>query len=236
MIIQKYFSPKTLNKMYDFITDVDHSDNNKKADSISNYVRQLGFIECGSGTNRIVFRKNRIVIKVALDYMGIDDNNSEFKLSKELFPYVTECYENNGIISVQEYVNPIKKYDEFESIYPRVKKILNKLSFKYILDDVGPKSFMNWGIRLNNENECVILDYAYLKPKLGIDMVCVDHPKTQLIYDKYYTKLICPICFREYTISEIKNNISEESLMFKNIYTKGNGLNFSNGGSVWGDA
>ena len=65
-----YFIDETTMKalMYNCLR-VDIADNNEKA-LIVKYILGPSFEELGTGTNRIAFRKNGVVVKVALDRRG----------------------------------------------------------------------------------------------------------------------------------------------------------------------
>ena len=138
--------------------------NHRRADVMVKFLKQFGFKEIGCGTNRIVFAHKDIegrAFKIALDSRGILDNNMEEKLYSDLKDIVPNFYDNNGLILIAERVIPFKKISEFYD-NDRVSEILDTLAMRYVLNDVGPESFLNWGKDLMGRT--LILDYAYLTP------------------------------------------------------------------------
>ena len=206
-IIFRYLNQKVVADLKEFINDIELGDNNMKADAITKYMEVIGFIEVGCGTNRICFRKDDYVFKIALDDRGVLDNNLEYELSKKLKPYVAVNYENTGIVSVAEYVDTMTSTD-FQFYYDRAMQILMNLGQFYILNDVGPKSFMNWGI--NKDGVPVILDYAYLTPITPETNFTCPKCGEQIYYNVDFTEFICHTCGRNVPLSFVQNtNIDE---------------------------
>lgn len=198
--------------------DVLISDNNKKMDLFLKAFEKHGVDvqELGPGTNRGAFLIDGYVFKIGFDKAGIADNWSEFSLSHELQPFVTKCYECNGLIAVAEYVTVISK-DEFQNNKEGVRQILSHLSDSYLLGDVGSvnKNFTNWGYR--DDGSLVILDYAYIYRVIGDELLCNGAIKDKaercegiLEYDINFHGLICPKCRRKYTFHEVRRKISKE--------------------------
>lgn len=106
----------------------------------------IDYDELGTGTNRTAVFIDGYVFKIALDKLGIRDNDQEFTLSEELQPYVIKVYECNSIIMVCEYVVVITR-EEFAERKSQIKRILGDLSNEYLLGDIGTinKNFANWG-------------------------------------------------------------------------------------------
>lgn len=199
--LNKYFNNKMADWIYELTKDNTHS-NFEKADILSDYLAPYGFREAGCGTNRIAYKKGGYIFKIALDSKGIRDNNNEYNLSNELLPHVAECYDNNGLISVAEKVVVMNKSDTFH--YDKeIELILRKMSKAYVLNDVGPKSFLNWGI--NHLGNPVILDYGYIRPiTANMKFVCRRNDcDGNLKYDDSYTAFMCDICGRKYPIVDI---------------------------------
>lgn len=203
------------------ISEITHSftvmDNNKRAAIITEYMDQIGFCESGIGTNRACYKpynNSGIIFKIALDERGIEDNNAEYQLSEELYPDVTKSYENNGYVSVAEAVDCMDS-EMFDNNRRFIYPILQRLSLTHLLSDVGPKSFKNWGLR---GAVPVILDYAYLVPKTGIDFRCLSC-NSYLEYDPDFSVIQCPTCKRKHTISDIAHTASPDEIILSQLNT-----------------
>lgn len=213
-IISQCFNPMVIDYITKFVKyNFEVTDNNMRADLILNYLKDFGFEEVGCGTNRIVVKHEMapgIVFKIALDTRGIQDNDLEEILSSRLQPYVTVTYDNTGTISASEYVQTMTK-DDMEENYDIVSDILHHIGSAYILNDVGPKAFMNWGYRVDS-GEIVILDYAYLTPITQyMDFSCKakapgkKHKKCggPLGYSKDFSEFVCTCCGARFAIGDI---------------------------------
>lgn len=134
---------------------------NHIADLINAKLTPLGFTEVGIGSNRIVFLKNNYVYKIAMDKRGCVDNLSEYLRSIEEPDMFAKVYETNRLIAVAEYCNLIS-LEEFESRKSEIRDMLNYLSARYVMQDLGttPKNYCNIGKRDNDK--LVFIDYAYL--------------------------------------------------------------------------
>lgn len=138
--------------------------NHRRADVMTSYLKQFGFKEIGCGTNRIVYTHINMedrVFKVALDSRGIEDNNMEEKLFEPLIKLVPQFYDNNGLVLIAERVRVFSSRNEYIE-NDDIQNILDTLVKEYIINDIGPSSFLNWGV--DRLGRTVILDYAYLTP------------------------------------------------------------------------
>lgn len=199
--IKKYFNEELLKKIHSLIKDGTF-DVFQRSDILSSWLRPYGFKESGCGTNRIAYKKDGYIFKIAINRKGITGNHSEYELSDQLQPYVTKCYDNNGLVSMAEKVTVMDQGD-MRYFEDKVYKILRKLSRIYVLSDIGPKSFLNWGI--NNEGDPIILDYAYIRPiTSNMDFIC--HKKGcegKLRYKDDFSAFECDICGREHPIVDV---------------------------------
>lgn len=201
---------EVLNDIRGIINDYTLTDNNQRADYISKLMKYYDYYEVGCGTNRIVFSHpdyEEYVFKIALDDRGIKDNNLEFELGK-IIPeqYITKCYYNNSLISVSEKIDVMDK-ETMKKFKPEVMEILRSLSREFILNDVGHKQFLNWGVR---DGKPVILDYAYLR-RITPDMefICgYNGCEGKLAYTKNFSKFVCVECGCKRSFSEIEDGIS----------------------------
>jgi hypothetical protein len=157
--IQELFSQEMIDHIRDICNDPDNTDNDMKGAKILFNLKDKGFSEIGSGTNRIAVRHMDYIYKIAFDTYGVRDNWTEFNMSPELQPYVTKTYECNGFIAVAEYVNLISK-QEFLDSREQIKHILDILSDDYLFCDMSldTKNAMNFGYR--EDGSLVILDYG----------------------------------------------------------------------------
>lgn len=199
--IKKYFDNELLERIHKLIKD-GTIDNFKRADILSSWLGRYGFKEAGCGTNRIAYEKNGYIFKIAINSKGITGNHSEYNLSDQLQPYVTECYDNNGLILIAEKVTVMDRSDT-KYYEDKMYKILKKISHTFILSDIGLRSFLNWGI--NSEGDPIILDYAYLRPitsnmnfncrKKGCD--------GRLRYKDDFSAFECDVCRKEHSIVDV---------------------------------
>lgn len=214
--ILKFINKDLMTKLNSIALDVLIPDNNTKMNlfiaAFEEY--EVPYQELGPGTNRAAFLIDGYVFKIGFDKAGIADNWAEFSLAQELQPFVTKCYECNGLITVQEYVTVISK-EEFNNSKEEMRQILSHLADSYLLGDVGSvtKNFMNWGYR--SDGSLVILDYAYIYRVIGQEMMCegLNADDTvcdgSLEYDINFHKLICPKCRKQYTFHEIRRKIDK---------------------------
>ena len=199
--------------------------NSEKQEELIKLLKSSGIkdiAELGSGTNRYAFKLDGYVIKVATDSDGKIDNLKEFKMAPELFPYVTNTYEvsDNGTLLVAEYIESFKTFYHMSQYKDKILDILNKLSDRYLIGDVGlaEKNFGNWGIRIGTDDP-VCLDFAYVyevSSKLFLCPYCNAHP--MLEPDSDYNYLMCPNkgCGRVFTFENIReklgNNIRNQDI------------------------
>lgn len=203
------FSREILAKLYLLANDSAVVDNNQRADYIANLLEPMGFTELGSGTNRIAFRKDGYVFKIALDRRGFIDNMSEYFRSTEYPQFLAKVYECNRTIIVMEYVNLMAE-DEFDDNKEQIRKILDRLSMSYVMDDLGltKKNYCNWGYR-HGSGQIVALDYAYLYPIKGNEAVMTCGCGGDIVPNSSYTGYKCsnPKCGLTYTASELHNHM-----------------------------
>ena len=181
-LISYFIDPKTMRAIMYNCLRIDIPDNNMKA-RIAARILDATFTEIGTGTNRIAFKHNGVVVKIALDRRGLVDNFTEFKRSAELENQLARTYETNYLINISEYVEVLDQ-DEFFLNEGQIKQVLKNLAQNYIFDDIGftDKNSYNWGKReaiLTDEEkriygkdadsiyDVVILDYGYLYPLRG---------------------------------------------------------------------
>ena len=188
-----------------------------------------GFKKMASGTNRVTYRfldDYRIVLKVAIDKVGLSDNGNEYKNQHILKPFVTKCFEVSpcGTVGLFERVIPITSREEFQNIAEDVFDLINNLIGKYVLEDIGEKFYMNYGLR--DGFGPVLLDYPYVFELDGRKLICnvtdpfepLGYCGGEIDYDLGYNNLICRKCGKRYLATELK---SEENSDNPKIIVKG---------------
>lgn len=197
----------------------------KKIDEVMN---RRGFVKFVAGTNRIAYRpinNNDFLVKVAYDNVGLGDNPKEFQNQFIFKPFVTKVFEVTpcGTLGVFERVNPITSREEFLSVASDIYEVINEWFIgEYILEDIGTKFFMNWGIRKNFGP--VLLDYPYVYKLDGKKLYCNVPSETEISgccggeidYDPGFNFLYCKKCGVRYRANELA-----EAIQVKKILSKG---------------
>lgn len=190
------------------------------------------FKRIAAGTNRVVYKHlndQSIVLKVALDKVGLNDNPSEYRNQQYLKPFVTKCFEISpcGTVGIFERVQPITSRYEFKTISDDVFALLNKMIGKYILEDIGTKYFMNYGLRENFGP--VLLDYPYMFELDGRKIHC-NNPDSftgvlcngEIDYDDGFNNLICTKCGKVYLATELQKDMDQNNVVIDPVqYEKG---------------
>lgn len=204
------------------------SDVKKKYKEMDRIMKNRGFLHYACGTNRRIYRyieDDSFLFKVALDRVGLEDNPNEFKNQELLKPFVSKMFHTTpcGTVASVEKVLPIATRNQFKEIAPDIFDMLyQKILGKYVLEDIGEKHFMNYGIR-KGFGPC-LLDYPYLfevdyeklqcKNILPNGCVCNGY----IDYDIGFNVLRCEKCGKEYTARSIQKYIKEEKLYIESEY------------------
>ena len=213
-----YITVQDIAQLNKIATSIKYSSRPKeKYKMIDQILVPRGFKKMASGTNRVVYRfldDYRIVLKVAIDKVGLSDNGNEFKNQQLLKPFVTKCFEVSpcGTVGLFERVNPITSREEFVNISEDVFDLINNLIGKYVLEDIGEKFYMNYGLREGFGP--VLLDYPYVFELDGRKLKCnVQDPLDpkgycggMIDYDIGYNNLICTKCGKRYLATELRTN------------------------------
>lgn len=208
--ILKNFSSDLLVDLYR-LSEVYDIDTNTKCQEIAKLLDdyKIPYGKLGPGTNRYAVLIDGYAIKIALDKVGRIDNQREFRYAKKLYPYVVKGYEisGEGLLLVTEYVT-VFSLDDFYKFEPEMRDLLEKIGEVYYIADVGidGKNYANYGLR--DGSVVVILDYAYVYNLLFNNFKC--DCGGVLGYNRNYTGLICPLCNKTYTFSNIRRRISKE--------------------------
>lgn len=195
---------------------------NFKYEEIDKVMRARGFVKLSAGTNRVVYRyleDQSFVVKIAIDNVGVKDNPREFINQRYFKPFVTKIFEVSpcGTVAVVERVRNIKSREEFMSIAPDIFDLLNNWFVgEYILEDVGTKYFMNWGV---SDRGPVLLDFPYVYKLDGNKLYCqqiIDGCLCdgEIDYDDGFNHLYCTKCGTEYKAVDLKK-LEEQNLIVK---------------------
>lgn len=193
-----------------------------KNDQIKQVLGNRGFRRIHAGTNRIVFVNDdipTIVLKVCTNSIALTDAPNEYRNQFYLAPFVTKVFEYSpcGTVGLFERVEPITSRQEFMSIADNLYELLTKkILGEFILEDIGTKYFMNWGIRIRDHNGVrspfgpVLLDFPTMFKLDGRKLFCnrID-PITRvpcsgvIDYDSGFNHLVCPVCGKQYQARQL---------------------------------
>lgn len=219
-----YLSPMDVENLRYIATSKKFSGNmNKKYKMINDIMTARGFVRFNGGTNRVVYKyleDQRILAKIAVDRVGMNDNPAEFMNQHLIKPYcakmfhVTPC----GTVGIVERVLPITSVQEFKLVADCVFDLLYyKIIGKYIIEDIGTKYFMNYGIRKGFG--VVLLDYPYIFELDGEKIFCKNILPDgsicmgEIDYDKGFNNLVCLKCGRKYNASDLRKDVRSNNFI-----------------------
>ena len=190
---------------------------------INEILAKRGLVKLAGGTNRVVYSHPmypNIVIKIALDRVGMKDNPSEYYVQNLLKPFCTKIFEitEDGLIAVAEKVERVRNIKEYtemsDDIYSLYLYFVKEKGL--VMEDIGVKFFMNWGNRPMFGP--VILDFPYcyeIDPKKlhckNVDeygRIC----NGEIDYDDCYNFLVCKRCGKIHIALEISKGRFEEAI------------------------
>lgn len=185
-----------------------------------------GFKRFAGGTNRVVYsylEDQSFVVKIAIDKIGLGDNPAEYKNQNILKPFVTKVFNISqcGTVGLFERILPIINVQEFLSIADDVFDLItNKIIGKYVLEDIGTKYFMNWGVR-NGFGPC-LLDFPYVFELDGnklfcnkVSMVTGEKCGGVIDYNDGFNNLVCTHCGKKYIAKELETNKKEKLIIIE---------------------
>lgn len=198
-----------------------------KYKEIDKIMRSRGFEKFIAGTNRVVYRPledNRFLVKVAADAVGLGDNPREYANQFLFKPFITKVFEITpcGTLGVFERVVPITSREEFMSVAEDIYTVINDWFIgEYVLEDIGTRYFMNWGVRKNFGP--VLLDFPYVYKLDGDKLFCnapsVNSPSGYcegvIDYDPGYNFLYCTKCGVKYKAKELAQAIEQNNIILK---------------------
>ena len=234
--IMSLFTPQDIQELVRIATSLRYAGNiARKYDMIDAVMKRRGFRRAHCGTNRVVYNfleDDRFVAKVAVDRVGMEDSPAEYRNQAYFQPFCCKIFEvdPSGVISFIERVNPISSIEEFMSVKDDIfNMMVTKIIGKYIVDDLGTKAFMNFGIRMNANGTAfgpVIIDFPYAYELDGAKLRCAhkivnEHGNLEecggeIDYDPGFNTLICNKCGREYKALDLakKNNSEDVKLIY----------------------
>lgn len=226
--MEYFLSYQDVQALHSIATSVKLSSNIKmKYKMIDDIMRPRGFKRFAAGTNRVVYsylEDTSFVVKIAVDRVGMQDNPAEFRNQQYLKPYVTKMFYISpcGTVGFSERVLPIKNKEEFKEIASDVFDLLvMKILGEYVVEDIGTKYFMNYGVRPGYGP--VLLDYPYVYPLDGKKLFCTNIlPDSGCIcdgeidYDEAFNNLVCTKCGKKYLACELRDeNANNRSINIK---------------------
>ena len=212
--------------MYQYAVDPKYSKSlREKINHYDEVLQPFGFRRFAAGTNRAVYRfyeNTTICLKVALDKVGIEANQLEFRNQNFLKPFVAKCFniDRTGVVAIYERVLPIRSRQEFIEVASDIFDVItNRFIGKYVLEDIGTKYFKNWGIREGFGP--VLLDYPYAfeidinglfcnNMVNGIPVPCGG----EIDYDAGYNYLYCMKCGKRHRARDIGKAIESKILRY----------------------
>lgn len=225
--MQCFLSPQDVEELRKIATSVRLSSKiHQKYKMIDEIMTARGFKRFSAGTNRVVYRcleDTRFLVKIAVDKVGMQDNPLEYKNQFLLQPFVTKMFYVSpcGTVGFSERVLPVKNKEEFKQIASDVFDILvNKILGLYVVEDVGTRYFMNWGIRPGFGP--VLLDYPYVYNLDGDKLYCNwTNPVTgeccngEIDYDAGFNHLVCTRCNKTYMATDLRDDSIDNKIVIK---------------------
>ena len=220
-----FLSDQDVEALHYIATSVKLSSNIKlKYKMIDDIMRPRGFKRFSAGTNRVVYsyyENTSFLAKIAVDKVGMQDNPAEFRNQFLLQPDVTKMFYISpfGTVGFAERVLPVKNKTEFREIASDVFDMLvHRILGKYVVEDIGTKYFMNYGVRAGYGP--VLLDYPYVYKLDGKKLFCTAIlPETNMLcdgeidYDEGFNNLICTRCGRKYLACDLRDESSDSKLI-----------------------
>lgn len=222
--ISYFLTPLDIEQLRKLATSLRYSGKPKqKMDMMDKIMESRGFRKITGGTNRVVYKHlevESIVVKVAIDKVGMSDNPAEFKNQFIFKPFVTKVFEVTpcGTVGLFERVVPITSRKMFASVASDVYDML-RLWFlgEYVLGDIGTKCFLNFGIREGFGP--VLLDFPYVYKLDGEKLFC-NRPTPDgefcggvIDYDAGFNGLYCTKCGAMYKAKELEEAIKDQSVI-----------------------
>ena len=221
-------SQSDIDEVYRIATSIRLAGNpRKRYKLIDEVMHNRGFRKLSAGTNRVAytyFEDPSIVVKVAADKTAIMDNPREFVNQHKLKPFCTKVFEvdPSGTMGVFERVKPITSREEYLTVASDVFEMLDMITSKYVLADIGTKFFMNIGTRKNFG--VVLLDFPYLYEINDPNSLVCKRPDINspggfcgglIDYDEGFNTLRCNKCGAIYRAQELGSYLKTNKVIMK---------------------
>lgn len=223
---------KDLEYMNKLVTSIKYNSKiDYKESEIKKIMNYYGFVRYTSGTHRVVYRHldiPTIIAKISLNKTSLGDNLRELYNQQFLKPFCTKVFDvyPTGLIGLFERVEPFQSRDEFMSVAGDIFDFINtKIIGKYVVDDIGTASFMNYGIRKVGPYSDisfgpVILDFPEVYPLDGDKLYCnkVENGYTcggVLDYDSGFNSIRCTRCGKIYEARQLQKMIDNNEVIKK---------------------
>lgn len=228
--IMSIFTPQDIQELIKIATSIRYNGNiNKKYELIDAIMKRRGFRKAHCGTNRVVYNfleSPAFVAKVAVDKVGMKDSPAEYINQRYFQPFCCKIFEvdPSGVLAFVERVNPISSIEEFISIADDVfNMMVTKIIGKYVVDDLGTDTYMNFGVRQNSNGYTfgpVIIDFPYVYELDGAKLKCqtpllnsftgmMEPCGGDIDYDAGFNHLICTKCGREYKAMDLAKDTTD---------------------------
>ena len=197
-----------------------------KYGEIKKVMNNRGFRKLHAGTNRVVYVNDdipNIVIKICTNSISLTDAPNEYRNQFYLAPFNQKVFEYSpcGTVGLFERVDPITSREEFLSIADSVYELLTKkILGNFVMEDIGSKYFMNWGIRRLGGFGPVLLDFPSLFVLDGKKLFCNKiNPLTgipcrgEIDYDAGFNHLYCKCCGKHYQARQLANYEKDNSII-----------------------
>lgn len=223
---------KDMDYMHKLVTSIRYtSKTDYKESEIKKIMNCYGFVRYTSGTHRVVYRHldiPTIVAKISLNKTSLGDNLREMYNQQYLRPFCTKVFDvhPSGVIGLFERVEPFQTREEFMSVAGDIFDFINsKIIGKYVVDDIGTASFMNYGIRKvgpysNISFGPVILDFPEVYPLDGDKLYCnkIENGFVcggVLDYDEGFNTICCKKCGKLYEARQLQVAIENNEIIKK---------------------
>ena len=203
------------------------SDNQRKAEYVSKELADYGFYDVGLGTNILTMANpyyTGVVFKIALDDYGIADNFNDCILSQYVPRYNRVLARDpSAMISVQERL-VLPTHDQMRLFMPRILKVLKELSKYFLIADLSPDMFLNYGITRDGEFRFIDASDLYplqqMKDTPRCNRITGEHKHTgkfkycegKLKYTEDFKYLICEKCGKQFMPLEFRPRKDVEKL------------------------
>jgi midasin, putative len=203
------------------------SDNQRKADYICEELESYGFSAVGLGTNIITMANPYypgVVFKIALDDYGIADNFNDCVLVNYV-PRYNRVFarDPSAMISVQERL-VIPTQEQMDLFMPRILQILKEMSKYFLIADLSPDMFLNYGVTRDGDFRFIDASDLYplsqMKKEPRCNRITGEHKHTgdfkycegKLKYTPDFKYLVCEKCGKEFMPLEFRPRKDVEKL------------------------